>query len=226
MGDAARGTPLAEQSGEAALAAAYTYLQRAVGVIAVSLPIVVVVGNFLFGGELLGSISAYYYTPMGSVFVGSLCALAVFLLSYNYNPLPEFELDDKLSTVASVVTLGVAFFPTTRYSVTASGGEQLVAFVHLLCACALFVLLAYFSLIQFTKTDNPKTMTDAKQRRNRVYRICGGIIVGTILCVVLSNIVQPPRSWHSLLVLESIGVVAFGISWLVKGGFLGILADK
>ena len=31
---------------------------------------------------------------------------------------------------------------------------------------------------------------------------------------------------HAFFWLETICVVAFGISWLVKGGFLGILADK
>src|SRR5947209_1663685 len=69
------------------LAAAYTYLQLAVGIIAVLLPGSLVLGHYLFGGKLLGSISAYYYTHMGNVFVGSLCALAVFFLSYNYRPL-------------------------------------------------------------------------------------------------------------------------------------------
>jgi hypothetical protein len=34
-----------------------------------------------------------------------------------------------------------------------------------------------------------------------------------------------PDSWHLFLVLETVSVLAFGISWLVKGGFLGILAD-
>jgi hypothetical protein len=30
---------------------------------------------------------------------------------------------------------------------------------------------------------------------------------------------------HVLFWLESVMVVAFGVSWLVKGGFLGLLAD-
>lgn len=213
-------------AGDSALAAAYTYLQRAVGVIAVLLPLTVAVGSFLLDGkDLKGSISSYYYTPMGNVFVGSLCALAVFFLSYNYRPLPTFELDNTLSQLASVAALGVAFFPTTSEKATASGSENVVAVVHLLCAGALFFLLAIFSLFLFTKTDGAETMTAAKKRRNLLYRTCGGIMVASILLVMVSNLVKPPSSWHALFWLETIMVIAFGVSWLVKGGFLGILAD-
>ncbi len=75
------------------LAAAYSFLQKVVGVIAVSLPFVLIIGNrALTGDELESSISAYYHTPMGGVFVGALCALAVFFVSYNYKPLPGFNL--------------------------------------------------------------------------------------------------------------------------------------
>lgn len=213
-------------AGDSALAAAYTYLQKAVGIIAVLLPATLVVGTAVFGGEgLQGSISSYYYTSMGNVFVGSLCALAVFFLSYNYRPLASFERDSTLSRFASAAALGVALLPTTSDKVAASAGQKDVALVHLLCAGALFILLAYFSLFLFTRTDRTQPTTPAKSRRNVLYRICGGLIVASILSVVVSNLVKPPSGWHVLFWLESIAVVAFGISWLVKGGFLGILAD-
>jgi len=47
--------------------------------------------------------------------------------------------------------------------------------------------------------------------------------VAILLMVVWRD---PPESWHVFLALETICVVAFGVSWLIKGGFLGILADK
>jgi putative exporter of polyketide antibiotics len=37
---------------------------------------------------------------------------------------------------------------------------------------------------------------------------------------------DPPESWHVFLLLETICVVVFGVSWLIEGGFVGILADK
>src|SRR3954453_2754029 len=59
-----------ELAGDSALAAAYTHLQQIVGVIAVALPFVLIIGNrALTGDELESSISAYYHTPMGGVFV-------------------------------------------------------------------------------------------------------------------------------------------------------------
>ncbi len=214
-----------ELAGLSALAAAYQYLQQVVGIIAVLLPPVVAIGNFAFGGEMKGSISAYYYTRMGNVFVGSLCALAVFFLSYNYRPLPGFELDHLLARFASAAAVGVALFPTTSDAATASGGEKVVAVVHLACACTLFVLLAFFSLFLFTKSDGSRPMSDLKRRRNLVYRTCGVIIAAAIALVVVSNLVKPPSSLHALFWLETAAVMAFGVSWLVKGGFLGILAD-
>jgi hypothetical protein len=210
---------------QAALAGAYTHLQRVIGIIAVLLPPVLVLGNMAFNGWVLkGSISAYYYTTMGSVFVGALCALAVFFLSYNYRPLPSFELDNILSTIASVAAVGVAVFPTTSNAAQASGGDKAVAFVHLAFAGLLFVLLAVFSYYLFTLSSGP--MTERKRQRNRLFRACGLIIAASIALVLVTNAVDPPSEWHALLWLETVCVEAFGVSWLVKSGFLGILADS
>jgi hypothetical protein len=170
-------------AGDSALASAYTYLQQVVGVIAVLLPFVLVAGNRLLSGdELESSISAYYHTRMGDVFVGALCALAVFFLSYNYKPLPGFNLDNKLSTLASVAAFGVAFFPTTSDASVATQSEQVVGRVHLAFAALLFGLLAVFALFLFPRTGSA-SVTRMKQRRNVGYRTCGGIIVGAIVLV-------------------------------------------
>jgi hypothetical protein len=215
-----------ELAGESQLAAAYTYLQRVVGILAVALPFVLAFGHMIFDGiSLKGSISAYYYTRMGGVFVGVLCALAVFFLSYNYRPLPKFRLDNVLSNVAFVAAVGVALLPTASHATTASGGEELVAVLHLVCACALFVLLAVFSLYLFTQTGEGGT-TPEKARRNKVHQACGVLIVASIVLVIVSNVVDPPSSWHALFWLESVGVVAFGVSWLVKGFAPALWADR
>ena len=210
-------------AGDSALAGAYTYLQQAVGVIAVLLPIVLIVYSII-DGQLQGSISDYYYTRVGNYFVGTLCALAVFFLSYNYRPLPGHYRDMVMSRAASVAALGVAFFPTTSNVATASSGAKTVAFVHLVCAGTLFGLLAGFCLVMFTKSAGP--MTARKRTRNRIYRICGVVIIAAMLSVGLSNLIGVPEDWHSLFWLESVCVWAFGFSWLVKGGFLGLFADR
>ncbi len=213
-------------AGHSALADAYAYLQKAVGLIAVTLPFVVAIGHELSGGHgLRGSISSYYYTHMGNYFVGSLFALGVFFLSYNYRPLPKYQLDNYLSNVAGVMAVGVALFPTASDAARASGGAQVVAVLHLVFACTLFVLLAVFSLFLFTKTDDRQNMTPEKRRRNLLYRICGVTIAIALVLVVVTEGFKPPNSWHALFWLESVAVIAFGVSWLVKGEFLGVLAD-
>lgn len=227
-GDQAQKLEIAQAAaGDSALAGAYLFLQKLVGGIAVLLPFVVVIGDFALGGdELRSSISAYYYSPMGNVFVGALCALGVFFLSYQHRPLPGYELDNNLSYGASAAAIGVALFPTAEHQAKAWSGEWFVSTAHLLCACILFLLLAYFSLKLFTKSDPGRPLSDAKRKRNTVFRACGWTIVGSIVLVALSNLVQLSDSLRSLLWLETIGVVAFGISWLVKSGIFGILVDR
>ena len=217
------------RAGDAELAAAYTYLQRAVGVIAVSLPMTLAVGHLVLGGDepgLRGSISAYYYTHMGNVFVGALCALAVFFLSYNYRPIRSFGTDSLLSKFASLAAVGVAVFPTADDAVFANGGEKLVSTLHLVCAGALFGLLGVFAHFRFTLTSPTGIVTPEKRRRNQLYRVCGTLIFMCMALVLVSNVVKPPPTWHTLFWLETVCVEAFGVSWLVKGGFLGIFADK
>lgn len=217
-----------EKAGDAQLAAAYTYLQRTVGLIAISLPPALVAIDYAFGGTLRGSISAYYYTRAGNVFVGALCALAVFFLSYNYEPLQLFKTDSLLSKGAFVAAVCVAIFPTASRAVVADGGERLVSTLHLISAGVLFSLLGVFAYFRFTMTSPTRAITDEKKRRNTLYRVCGIAIFVSIALVGLTEIpaLRPPNAWHHFWLLETICVEAFGISWLVKGGFMGWLADK
>ena len=162
---------------------------------------------------------------MGNVFVGILAALAVFFLSYNYRPLRDFELDSVLSKCASLVAAGVAVFPTASTVVNDSSGARWVSRLHLVCAGGLFVLLGVFARFRFTKTGSG-AITPEKRRRNRVYRICGSLILASIGLIVLlqSNAINPPDGWHMFFWLETICVEAFGFSWLVKGGIGGFMA--
>ena len=215
-----------QAAGDSALAGAYRFLQKLVGGIAVLLPFVVALGDLALGGdELQGSISAYYYTPMGNVFVGALCALGVFFLSYQHKPLPGYERDNIVSYGASAAAIGVALFPTAEDDADPFTSEWFVSTIHLACACLLFVLLAYFSLKLFTRTDTNGNISAAKRKRNAIHRACGWTIVATIVLVIVSNIINPPDAWNSLFWLESIGVVAFGLSWLLKSGIFGVLVD-
>jgi hypothetical protein len=106
---------------------------------------------------------------MRSYFVGTLCALAVFLFSYRYAPRDNF-----LSTFAGIFALGVVFFPTTP----SGQGTTWTGRVHVLCAIAFFLTLAYFAYKIFTLPALPAEKREPRKRlRNKIYKTCGVIIV-------------------------------------------------
>lgn len=199
----------------------YMGLRQAVGLLAIALPLVLVLGKFLLDGPgMEDSISAYYYTSMRDVMVGTLCAIAIFLLSYRgYD-----RRDDIAGDLACVFALGIALFPTAPQG-SASNAQVLAGHVHSVCAGAFFLTLAYFSYCLFTKGDNVSTRR--RVWRARIYRTCG---VTILLCAIGLGLVKllpdgsPVHSYSPVFWIEAIGIWAFGWSWFTKGE--GILADE
>lgn len=206
---------------------AYAFLQKVIGVIAFLLPPVLIVGLIPFKGpNIMGSISAYYYTSMHGVFIGALWAIGVFFLSYQVRPVsPEFQADNVLAYIASLLAILVSLLPTTQDAGTATHAEKVLGTVHLLCAGVLFAMLAAFALVLFRFSEDGD-MAPQKRKRNVVYLVCGFVIVGSMAMVGVANLFHWNDSWPALLTFESTAVEAFAVSWLVKGGFLGILADQ
>jgi hypothetical protein len=206
-----------QQSGQQrSLELSYLELRKAVGIIGVGLPFVLAFGKMLLQGPgLKESISCYYYTDLGNVFVGSLCAIGVFLLScrgYDWH-------DQAAGIVACVFAIGVALFPTTP-CVGAPPGNKLIGCLHLLFAALLFLTLAYFCLALFTKTVPDRDPTPRKLQRNRVYRVCGITIlvcIGLMVVIALPAVKTLLEPISPLFWLESIAVLAFGVAWLTKG---------
>ena len=121
-----------ESSLNGSLVISYLGLRKAVGIIGTALPFVLAFGKILVEGPgIQSSISSYYHTAMRDVFVGSLCAIAVFLMSYH-----GYERkDDIAGDLACVFALGVALFPTTP-EVNATLRDKVVGALHLLFAGA------------------------------------------------------------------------------------------
>lgn len=201
-----------------ALVHSYLFLRRAIGFVGILLPVVLVAGVLVARGEFLDSISGYYYSPMRDVYVGGMCAVGVFLLSYRgYD-----RLDDVTSTLAGVAAVGVALFPTTPKD-THTPVQGVVGVVHLVFAAAFFLTLAYFCLVLFTKSDKARPTT-RKLQRNRVYVTSGVVILGCLVLIVVVNLL-PHTDLHLALWLESAAILAFGFAWLTKGeAILGDLA--
>jgi hypothetical protein len=200
------------------LVLSYLGLRKAVGVLGIALPFVLAFGGMLLDGPgIQTSVSSYYYTGMRNVFVGTLCAIAVFMLSYR-----GYERrDDIAGDIACVFSLGVAFLPTAPPG-TPSDPHRLIGGLHLASAAGFFLTLSYFSFALFTKTDPTKQPTPRKLQRNKVYRACGCIMLGAIGLIVLHALLSrditgsldrlAPVFWF-----EGLAVVAFGVSWLTKG---------
>lgn len=203
-------------SPESSLVLSYLGLRRAIGILGVGLPFVLAVGKLLLQGPgLEPSISDYYYTVMRNVFVGMLCAIGVFLMSYR-----GYERSDALAgNLACVAAVGVALFPTAPAR-DPSSLQQAIGYVHYGCAAAFFLILAYFCLALFRKTDPAKPMTPRKRQRNRVYATCGIVILACLAFLGLyAMALQGPAidRIDPVFWAEAIAVVAFGVSWLIKG---------
>jgi heme A synthase len=202
------------------LVRSYLAVRRSIGVVGMALPFVLVLGGLAIGTGLQPSISAYYHTALGDIFVGSLCAIAVFLWSYRgYD-----ERDDRAGNVACVAGLGVALLPTAPLRPLSP--EAVVGALHVVAAAVFFLTLAYFSLRLF-RLSTRVVPTERKLQRNRVYTVCGYTIIA---CVVAIGIVSLPPMRAPLaplkpvLWLEALAVLAFGVSWFTKGE--AILADR
>src|SRR5262245_13145475 len=156
----------------------YLALRKAIGIIGIALPFVLVFGRIMIQGpELESSMSAYYYTVMSDVFVGSMCAIGIFLLSYRG---PERQ-DDLAGDLACVCAVGLAIFPTSPEDKASTW----VATLHFTFAAVLFLDFAFFSLVLFRKTRPDIPLTPQKQRRRMIYAACGWIILACIAAIVI-----------------------------------------
>lgn len=186
----------------------YLFLRRAIGCIGVALPFVLVVGQLIVDGTVRHSVSAYYYSDMRDVYVGSLCAVGVFLLAYRgYGTADEVAGD-----IAAVAAVGVALFPTSPAN--PSAGQRVVGTMHLVFAGVFFLTLAFFCLFLFTRSRGPRTAR--KVHRNRIYYAAGAVILVCLAGIAVGALLLPESS-HAVLVMEAAAIVAFGISWLIKG---------
>ncbi len=197
------------------LVLSYLDLRKAVGIIGMALPFVLVIGKFVIqGGGIQVSISNYYYTVMRDVFVGSLCAIAVFLGAYR----GYAKVDSVAGNLACVFALGVALFPTSP--INPNTNQIVIGNMHAVFASCLFLTLAFFALVLFRKTSSTKPPTEQKLKRNMVYTICGFVI---LICIALAVSLKffpatsPIFKLSPLFWLESAAIFSFGVSWLVKG---------
>lgn len=206
----------------------YFSLRRAVGVAGLLMPILVRLGAWHFEGITdLSTISAHYYTGMREVFVGTLVLAGALLACYR----SPSHWDTILATVAGGAAIGIALFPMDptfgsqiTHQIPALEGGRCVhdgtcyiphgilgyhgTFVGIFFALA-FVLIVF----RFPAFPS-RPMTAEKRSRNRVYRICGSIMLlsGCFMWLFSRFKYADGMFWS-----ESAAVMSFGVAWLVKG---------
>jgi hypothetical protein len=195
----------------------YLALRKAVGVVALGLPFAVSIPLWLLRDHLIeSSISGYYYTGMRNLFVGSLCAIGMFMLCCR-----GYDRKDEIAGVFSAFcALGVAFFPTTPES-GATPRQSHIGIAHYIFAALLFSTLAYFCLVLFKMSSATKAMTRKKVQRNRVYTVCGYVIIASITLIailkLLLKIDHLAGNLGTVFFFETTSLLAFGTAWLIKG---------
>ena len=194
----------------------YLALRKAVGVVALALPFVMAIPCWVLRGHAIElSISGYYYTGMRNLFVGSLCAIAMFMLCCR-----GYDWKDEVAGIFSAVcALGVAFFPTTP-DFGATPGQQQIGTLHYIFAALLFLTLAYFCLVLFKMTAKGRVVTRKKKQRNLLYTVCGWVIIASILLIVILKLLTIrylPGGLGSVFCFETTALLAFGTAWLIKG---------
>lgn len=227
-----------QQKADNDLVLSFLSVRRAIGAMGFFLPLALLSYGVLWSGDLLPSISAYYYSPMREVLVGSLCAQAVFLWSYEgYRPpVPELITDKRVARIAALGALGVALSPTlprataiiaTDHAAACKTipitliqcllGEARASWIHNIAAFLFFGALAVFCLVLFVKGT---TETAEKRARHRIYRACGWTIVGSLIvmaALLATGLDDRLQHWQPIFWLEVLASFAFATSWAVKG---------
>lgn len=153
------------------LVMSYHRMRQTIGWLGILLPFILLTGNFyinqldllnnenlvntncniyISNSSLKSSISHYYYTTVGELFTGTLCAVALFLFCYRGYPKRDEELipsDSFMTNLAGVCALGVVIFPTaSEYCISDNirtfVSSQLTGYIHYTFAAFFFITLS------------------------------------------------------------------------------------
>jgi hypothetical protein len=211
----------------------YQSLRAFIGITGLLLPVVAVLGCFLFGAGIHSwqiSISHYFYSIMHIAFVSILCVLGGFLITYK----GKDPWESRLSNLAGLFAVCIAAFPTafSGFQPAQDGKNQYLQLtkevtkfwggMHFVFASALFVCFIIFCLHFFQKPDADYQGAELVKfkRRKLVYTSCGWAIIISIIMIGLFNFafkVEKGFFTYSTFIFETTALWAFGIAWLVKG---------
>lgn len=207
--------------------------RTAIGVMGVTMPLILMAASllgFLKTRALENSISAYYWTGIGDWFVGTLFVIGVFLFFYRYSqfegdrPRSQFaavragHADAWLGKISGIAALVVALFPTEQSVPTL---PPIIGNIHGGAAAILFLCLSLFPLLLFSQS----------RARQRVYQLYGWSMLTVLLLIVVyqfgpESVRQATASWKPVLIMETVLIMLFGVSWFDKGRELAAKAKQ
>jgi hypothetical protein len=165
-------------------------------------------------GAPLRSVSAYYHSGAIAVFVGVLFALALALVTYRgYKGILA---DRIVGGIGGAAAAAVALFPSKAPDdlCNASWWRESYGVVHYVAAAVLFLSFILFSVWLFRKSSIPKRRDRPpdKRRRDDTCLVCGIVMIVGVVWTGIAG-----RRGDPIFLPESIAIVAFAVSWLVKG---------
>ncbi len=196
-----------------------------VGLLAMLLPGLSLLGSHLV--EAINFSSQYYqeYSISDSIYLSAQALDIVLgmacLMLFIYHGYDTF--DYWFSSFIALCGIGLLIFTDAcPYGSDKVGFFQLSqsvsAIIHTCCACSFLILLTVLTMFRFTKSSGE--MTEAKKKRNLIYRINGCI---AIAAVILLNL--PIEFYAKVWVCETITLLGQGFSCIVKSQLLPIFRD-
>lgn len=201
------------------LVVSYLGIRRGIGTIGLLLPVVLAVAGWALGIEIQDNMSSYYHTPLRDVFVGSLCAIGIFLFCYRgYDWIERWT-----GNFGCLSALGLALFPTDANS-DPLYQQSVAGLLHSVCGGVFFTTLAFYSLYHFPRTVGGDEEAEPHElERNLIYRGSGIVILlssaamGVYLLLPDDGLRVSLNRYNFLFWGEWVAVWAFAAAWLTKG---------
>ena len=230
------------------LVISYHRMRMLVGMLGISLPFTLLIGNTIINelgllnndslilrecqkfyhpqSNFKDSISDYYYTTVGELFVGTLCAVAFFMFSYRGYPKKAGEFmpsDSFMTNLAGICALGVAIFPTSQTGCLSDNlrafiSSTSIGYIHYSFATVFFVSLSIMSLVNFRRTYAVEKF--GTMPSHNFYKYCGiGILVSIAIIAIYSftPLHESLKNIPVVFIFETTSLLFFGASWIKKG---------
>lgn len=188
-------------------------------------PILLMIGGFITEGQILPSISDYYFSAMRDFVVGALVAIGIFLMSYKDEQRETHNLiDTMIGFAAGAASIGLALFPNKPHAI------GIETFFHVIMDDRICIALHFLSSFVFLTTLTLYCLRIFSRRapkaERRLYWACGCAVVTAGVAATLASFIRAFDWFEARLIvehlnlifwLEAAGIWAFCLAWLMKG---------